>query len=107
MIVILVAAAGLFFLFGLLRPGKAMWLKWPVGVMGVAGTVLSGLLFWAYGVQGVPPVIDGERPEPAMYAIALAMMAGIFWFPAIGLWLGRRIGRFIRGFAANFQETNL
>lgn len=96
MIVVLMAAAGLLFVFGLLWPGKCTWFKWLVGITGVVGSLLSALLFCAYGSQGKPPVIDGEQPEPAIYAIALAMLAGISWFPAIGLRLGRALGRFIR-----------
>ena len=101
------AAAVLLFLFGLLWPGKAGWLKWVTRIAGILGTLFVLLVLWALTLTGHLPMLDGKPVDRWLYAFAVSMLSLLFWAPGIGLWLGRKAGRFIRTFTVNVQETNL
>lgn len=101
------AAAVLLFIFGLLRPEKAKWLKWPTGIVGVGGTIFVLLVLWALSVTESLPLLNDKPVGRWLYLLAIAMLELVFWSPAIGLWLGRKFGRFIGKVGRNVQEARL
>jgi hypothetical protein len=107
MTTVLLAAAGLLFFFGLLWPGKYMWLKWLPRIVGVIGTLYLLLLVWALGLTGNLPVIDGKPMEKMDFAISILLLGLLFWSLAMGLAAGRALGRFVRWLGQEVQETNM
>ncbi len=102
----LFAAAVLLFFFGLLWPEKSMWLKWITGAVGAVGTLFVAALLWALWVTDHVPVIEGRPVEKGLYVFSIATMLFVFWSPALGLLLGRVVGRFVRKAGSDAQETH-
>ena len=102
-----IAAAVLLFFYGLFRPEGAQWLKWLVGIVGGLGTLITLVAISVTWVNGHVFVIEGQEIQPWEFAIIMSVAGFQFWFPGIGLWLGRVIGRKLRRIGNEIQQTAL
>lgn len=106
----LLAAAALLFLFGLWKPESGQWMKWAVGTVGVAGTLLVLFFVWAVWATGHLLVIDGQVIQFWELSLMAFILVFQFWMPALGLWLGRKVGRIgraiMRGVENSIQTAN-
>jgi len=104
---LLIAAAVLLFLFGLLWPEKAGWLKWVTRIVGILGMLFVLLILCALVLTGHLPLLDGKPVDRWLYAFVVSIISLLFWAPGIGLWLGRKCGRFIKRVGQEVQQTSL
>ncbi len=98
------AVTGLLLVFGLAWPEKGQWLKWPVRIIGILGTLFVAMMLWALSVTGRMALEDGQVLGNWDYLFGSAALLFCFWGPALGLRLGRALGRFVRWLGQDIQE---